>query len=531
MFKRFFGSRHSAKQVRRATYAKRVRRLGIEPLEGRDLLAPAPVFIQLDRLTGITTEAGGTDTFHVRLTQQPTADVTLNLGTFNSHEGVISSPKKPFTLTFTHDNFDTFQAFTVKGVGDKVVGDDTQYEVGGTTQSTDPNFNELSMPHITLTNLDKTHIGGFVAKMSKAKTTTEEGGTFTMSVQLNFQPTSNVILNLHSSNTAEGVLDVDQLVFTPQDWNTDHVTHMIGQPDGVKDGNQKYQLTFDPVTSDDVHFSGRQLKSIDLTNQDKVPAILVTLPKGAKQLTTFEDPPPMNVLPAQFSVRLSQQPIPGSTVVVNLHSSNTAAGTIDMSQLTFTPANWNVPQVVTVTGHEDGLLLKTDVKYTIVTDAAVSTDPKYANLDPADVKVTNKRSTLLDRFDGHYVGDLSNGTVSIPTQPTISFSAHLDAMIQGGMVDATLQLFGLGLALGSDPFTAHGTGTVDKNGKLTFHFDQNAGLLAGKGVNKVSIVGDQTGVPTLTAKGATFTFPIDFGNFHVTGTAKFDLNLQKEQII
>lgn len=56
--------------------------------------------------------------------------------------------------------------------------------------------------------------------------------------------------------------------------------------------------------------------------------------------------------------------------------------------LTFTPANWNIPQTVTVTGIDDPTI-DGDVAYTIVLSPATSADLGYQGLDPADVPVTN----------------------------------------------------------------------------------------------------------------------------------------------
>ena len=48
------------------------------------------------------------------------------------------------------------------------------------------------------------------------------------------------------------------------------------------------------------------------------------------------------------------------------------------ASLTFTTANWNAAQTVTVTGVDD-LVDDGDIAYTIVTAAATSTDPNYAD--------------------------------------------------------------------------------------------------------------------------------------------------------
>ena len=88
-----------------------------------------------------------------------------------------------------------------------------------------------------------------------------------------------------------------------------------------------------------------------------------------------------------FSVVLDQDP-PLQNVTIPLSSSDVGEGTVSPFRLTFTPANYNVPQVVTVTGVDDAVV-DGDQAYTIVTGAILSSDPEFNGIDPADVGVTN----------------------------------------------------------------------------------------------------------------------------------------------
>ena len=67
---------------------------------------------------------------------------------------------------------------------------------------------------------------------------------------------------------------------------------------------------------------------------------------------------------------------PTADVTIALSSSDTTEGTVVPASLTFTSANWNVAQTVTVTGVDD-VLDDGDVAYTIVTAAAISADANY----------------------------------------------------------------------------------------------------------------------------------------------------------
>ena len=89
---------------------------------------------------------------------------------------------------------------------------------------------------------------------------------------------------------------------------------------------------------------------------------------------------------ATFTVKLSVQPT--ANVTIGVSSSDTTEGTVSPSLLTFTSANWNANQTVTVTGVNDSLD-DGNQSYTVVLAAASSSDSGYSGLNPNDVSVTN----------------------------------------------------------------------------------------------------------------------------------------------
>jgi hypothetical protein len=89
---------------------------------------------------------------------------------------------------------------------------------------------------------------------------------------------------------------------------------------------------------------------------------------------------------ATFTVVLNSQPT--ADVSIGMTSDNTAEGNVDKPSLTFTPANWNTPQTVTVTGVDESVV-DGNVAYNIVTAAATSTDTNYSGVNAKDVAVTN----------------------------------------------------------------------------------------------------------------------------------------------
>ncbi|MFM7423583.1 MAG: DUF4347 domain-containing protein, partial [Elainella sp.] len=84
---------------------------------------------------------------------------------------------------------------------------------------------------------------------------------------------------------------------------------------------------------------------------------------------------------ASFNIALKRQP--SSEVTLKLASSNPQEGRVSAATLIFTPANWNQPQLLTVTGVDDAAD-DGDVGYSILTSFS-SSDSLYAVNEPVDI--------------------------------------------------------------------------------------------------------------------------------------------------
>jgi Ca2+-binding RTX toxin-like protein len=96
-----------------------------------------------------TTEAGGSATFNLKLSRQPTSNVTLNLVSSDPTEGTVNTS----ILTFTPTNWDQAQSVTVKGVDDTIVDGTIGYRIDTSFSSADPTFTTDPIDLI-LSNID-----------------------------------------------------------------------------------------------------------------------------------------------------------------------------------------------------------------------------------------------------------------------------------------------------------------------------------------------------------------------------------------
>ncbi|MCB8749397.1 DUF4347 domain-containing protein [Planktothrix agardhii] len=386
--------------------------------------------------TGLTTtEAGGNATFTVVLNSQPTANVTIPLTSSNTAEGTIDKS----SLTFTATNWNVAQTVTVTGVDDLIDDGDIAYNiVTASATSTDSNYSGFDASDVAVTNSDN-DTKGITVTPTTGLTTTEAGGNATFTVKLNSQPTADVTIPLTSSNTAEGTIDKTSLTFTATNWNVAQTVTVTGVDDLIDDGDIAYNIVTASATSTDSNYSGFDASDVAVTNSDNdTKGITVTPTTG---LTTTEAGGK-----ATFTVVLNSQPT--ANVTIPLTSSNTAEGTVDKTSLTFTTANWNTPQTVTITGVDDSVD-DGDIAYNIVTATATSTDSNYSGFDASDVAVTNT----------------DNDTKGITVTPTTG----LTTTEAGGKATFTVVLNSQPTANVTIPLTSSNTaeGTIDKT-SLTF---------------------------------------------------------------
>ena len=199
------------------------------------------------------------------------------------------------------------------------------------------------------------------------------------------------------------------LTFTTANWNVAQTVTVTGVDDAVDDGDVGYTIVTAAAVSTDPNYSGVNAADVAVTNTDNDSAGITVTPTAGLMTTEAGGT-------ATFTVVLNTQPT--ADVTIALSSSDTTEGTVAPASLTFTTANWNVAQTVTVTGVNDAVD-DGDVGYTIVTAPAASTDPNYSGVNAADVAVTNTDND-------------SAGITVTPTAGLTTTEARRDGDVHGG---------------------------------------------------------------------------------------------------
>ncbi|MEY2875927.1 MAG: hypothetical protein RLZZ373_3298, partial [Pseudomonadota bacterium] len=159
----------------------------------------------------------------------------------------------------------------------------------------------------------------------------------------------------------------------------------------------------------------------------------------------------------RFSVVLTTAPT--ATVSIALSVSDSTELSLGTSTLTFTSANWNVAQVVTVSGVDDSIIDGT-VWSNITLAPAVSADADYSGRDPADVSMANADDDTVNTLVVTTTADNVDGNTS-----------SITALVANQGADGRISLREAILAVNN---TANGVGGADR-----IHFDIAAALVGG----------------------------------------------------
>ncbi len=75
-------------------------------------------------------------------------------------------------------------------------------------------------------------------------------------VYLGSQPTADVTIPISSSDESEGIIDIESLTFTSENWNTPQSVIITGRNNNVVNGEQDYQIILGLITSFDANYDG-----------------------------------------------------------------------------------------------------------------------------------------------------------------------------------------------------------------------------------------------------------------------------------
>ena len=375
---------------------------------GNDAASQFAVQANLTRPTVVITSPTGTQnsafditiTFSEDVTGFGQDDIIVNNGSVTAFSGSGSS----YTATITPAANGT--------VTIDVAADAARGKANGNTAAEQTLVKINLMPDITVAPL--------------GLTTTETGDTATFTVVLN-SPAA-VTLSVSSSDITEGIVAPPSLTFTDKNWNIPQTVTILGIDDNIDDSDQDYKIVLKAMNDhpDDAEID---LPHVSVTNRDDDAAGITVVPISGMIRTSKAEIVPISETTAStadlnsqlittergqavsFKVVLDSQPT--AAVTFSVSSSDMTEGTVTPQSLTFTPGQgtnsplispsfepasgatiWNTPQVVTVTGLDDGLE-DGDQPYTITISPVAGADLNYNDINDKEIALTNLDNIIL----------------------------------------------------------------------------------------------------------------------------------------
>jgi hypothetical protein len=318
----------------------------------------------------VTTEAGGSATFTVSLTAQPTASVRVQLFSEHPEEGAPDVPE----LVFSPADWSQPHAVVVTGVNDPDKDGNRLYRIVlDPAQSDDLRYQGEDVPDVTLTSIDDETPSIVLVPTA---TSVPEGGETTVAVSLASRPTAAVHVSLASSDTAQLQLGTTELVFPALAWDRPQIVHVLLPDNIVADGEHTPSLTA-RAQSTDVSYDGL----------DAAPVVVATIDDDATGISRSE-PSIFGALGEDFgsfsfTVSVASQPL--DSVVVQMDVDR--PGDVNITPSSFSLAAGQLSRTVTVSMRsnrvDDG-----DRTVNLSFRPTSSGDPAYSGITLAPIAFT-----------------------------------------------------------------------------------------------------------------------------------------------
>ena len=318
------------------------------------------------------------DKVYTYMNESVTVEVLENDSGLDDGMGHITIPGKPtygtaevnsdHTITYTPNYWFEGPDTLTYELSD-VDGDyDTAYVAIGVLDTPDP------LPGISITDI--------------SGNTTENREKAYFDVALQAQPSSNVVINISSTDTTEGVMAERRLIFTPDNYDREQTIAMTGVDDNIVDGDIPYRALTENAVSEDSVYNLLTVSNVDIVNEDNdEPGIEITLLSENNRTSEGGDK-------VELSIELLTQPT--AEMIMNVSSTDATEGTLDKNQLLFTPDDSTLTQQLVVTGvddqEHDG-----DIDYALQFNTS-SEDTSYNNIDIEDFQLVNEDDDEIGMF-------------------------------------------------------------------------------------------------------------------------------------
>ena len=288
--------------------------------------------------TSLEVEEGDSagESYTVRLASRPTAGGTVTV-TGQANTDLSLSGLSSNALTFTTSNWDTAQTVTVKAADDPDAADETV-----TLTHTAGGGEYASVSKTLAVTVDDDDAPALV--LSESAVTVIEGdatGT-SYTVKLSHVPTTTVTVTVSGHSGTDVTLNKQSLTFTTSNWDTAQtVTVKAAQDADAADDT----VTLTHTASGGEYAGVKGELAVTVTDDDEKGIVLSETSLKVDEGDSAGE---------SYTVRLATQPTAGVTVTVTGQANtDLSLSGLTSGALTFTTANWDTAQTVTVKAAQD----------------------------------------------------------------------------------------------------------------------------------------------------------------------------------
>ncbi|MBO6662228.1 Calx-beta domain-containing protein [Roseivirga sp.] len=362
---------------------------------------------------GATTTYTFTATLTGSIDQAISVDYATSDGTASASDYTAANG----TLNFTGTDGET-QTFNVTVANDDIVELDETFTVTlSNVQAGGKNVTISDATGLgTITNDDAASIS--IDDVSKAENA--DGGAttdFVFTVTLNKAVDTGVSLSYATNDATATTADGDytsasgQLNFAGTAGEIEEITVTVAN-DGLAEFDEEFGITLSSLQASGRNVAISDNVGLGTIENDDAAGFTITETAGSTEITEAGGTD-------SFDVVLDAEPL--SDVVISITSGDTGEGTVSASTLTFTTANWNTAQTVTVTGVDDDIIDGTQSFNITLAVEDASSDDVYDAVADQIVNVDNSD----DDVAGFTISKIT-ATVS-ETGTTDQFTVVLDA--------------------------------------------------------------------------------------------------------
>ena len=365
--------------------------------------------------TALSVVAGRSNEYTVRLATEPTGNVTVGV---TLPAGTDLSLDKT-TLTFTVVNWDTAQTVIVSATENAATAKVTLAHAVAGSDYGSVTAEPVVVSVVGVAGQQPTLQVG-VSELTQTLTV-PEGGANSYILVLGSRPTGDVTVGVTLPTGTDLTLNSEMLTFTVDNWDVVQTVTVTAAADDDA-ANDTVTLTHSATSTDSDY------------NLITIASVVVTVADN--------DPPGMTVMPstlaldvgeggtAMYTVKLDTAPT--GNVTVDITSDDTDV-TPSPTTLTFTPTDWNEPQMVTVTAVEDS-----DRVDEIVT---LSNDPSGANYDHVDTVIVDLIVNVADNDTATSV-NISTPALTVVEEDTDGGQLHGGALCPQPTAEVTVTVEG-----------------------------------------------------------------------------------------